>query len=316
MTAGENLAGMAIFAAVVDAGSFSAAAVRLGLSKSAVSKHVSRLEAWLGTRLLNRTTRRLSLTEAGATLYERCARIVTELEEAEAEMGRLRQAPRGVLRVNAPTSFGHRHLAPAVGEFLARYPEVRVDMVLEDRLVDVVEEGFDVAVRIARLSDSSLVARKLAPCRFVVCGSPAYLARHGAPERPEDLARHNCIQYTYQPNRNGWRLATARGETVVRVDGNIRINNGDAQRALLLAGAGLAVLPTFIVGDDLRTGALRAVLPDVPVPGTAVYAVYPPQRHVPPKLRAFIDFLGERFGPDPYWDRGLAGPGPARRRRK
>ncbi|MBT6118686.1 MAG: LysR family transcriptional regulator, partial [Rhodospirillaceae bacterium] len=195
----DHLAGMAVFAKVVEARSFTAAAEQLGLSKSAVSKQISRLEDRLGIRLLNRTTRRLSLTEAGAAYYERCARIVAEAEAADLAITHLQSEPRGVLQVNAPMSFGIAHVAPAIPDFLERYPELRVDMTLNDRVVDLVDEGFDVAIRIGALADSSLIARRLAESRMVAVAAPGYLQRHGAPDRPEDLERHNCLSYSYTP---------------------------------------------------------------------------------------------------------------------
>jgi DNA-binding transcriptional LysR family regulator len=298
----ENLTGMAIFARVVEAEGFSAAARQLGLSKSAVSKQVARLEDRLGARLLNRTTRRLSLTEVGAAFYERCARILAEAEAAERAVTRLQAEPRGTLRVNAPMSFGVRHVAPAIPAFVARYPDVSVDISLTDRLVDLVDEGYDLAIRIANLPDSSLVARRLAPARFVVCASPDYLARHGAPAQPRDLARHNCLTYSYAAVGDEWRLRGPDGEVRVRVTGTVRANNGDVLRAAALGGLGIVVMPTFLVGDALRSGALASVLPDYRVRETAIHAVYPHGRHLSAKVRAFVDFLVERFGPQPYWD--------------
>lgn len=301
-----NLMGIEVFARVVERKSFSAAARCLGLTTSAVSKQVSRLEASLGTRLLNRTTRSLSLTEAGATFYGRCVRILAEISAAEEAVGQLRERPRGTLRVSAPMSFGQLHVAPAIPEFLARYPEIRIDMTLDDRFVDLVEEGFDLAIRIARLPDSTLVARKLASSRRVVCGSPSYLSQHGVPEHPRDLAGHNCLLYSYQ-RENEWRFRGPRGEAKVTVLGSFRANNGDVLRAAALAGLGLVLLPTFIVGTDLRAGTLRAVLTSYAVSEEAVYAVYPHARHLSPKIRAFVDFLAKRFGPKAPWDEKARG---------
>lgn len=301
-----DLDSLAVFVRVVDVGGFSAAARTLGLSKSAVSKQISRLEARLGIRLLNRTTRRLSLTEAGALFYEGCQRMVAEAEAAEAAVTHLAAAPRGTLRVNAPVSFAMLHLAPILPELMESCPELSVDLTLNDRLVELVEEGYDVAVRIGRLADSSLIARRLAPARSVICAAPDYLARHGAPRRPEDLAGHNCLLYSYHSERSLWRFAGPSGTTSVRVAGRLQANNGDALRAALLAGAGIGRLPTFIVGDDLRAGRLLRLLPDWPLgEDAAVHAVYPAGRALSPKIRVFVDFLAERFGDMPYWDQGL-----------
>jgi DNA-binding transcriptional LysR family regulator len=302
----DNLTGMAIFARVVEARSFTAAAAALDLSKSAVSKQVARLEDRLGARLLNRTTRRLSLTEVGAAFYERCARILAEVEDAELAVGRLQDAPRGTLRINAPMSFGQLHLAPAVADFLNGHPGLAIDLTLNDRIVDLVEEGYDVAIRISRLADSSLIARRLVPSRRVVCGSPAYFERHGVPRHPADLRRHNCLLYSYLPSAEEWRFIGPDGPAAVRVSGTLRANNGDALEAAMLTGLGVALQPTFIAGRDLQAGRLVAVMPDYVDESASVYAVYPHSRHLSAKVRAFIDFLAARFCPAPPWDAGFA----------
>ena len=302
----DNLTGMAIFARVVEARSFTAAAAALDLSKSAVSKQVARLEDRLGARLLNRTTRRLSLTEVGAAFYERCARILVEVEDAELAVGRLQDAPRGTLRINAPMSFGQLHLAPAVADFLNGHPGLAIDLTLNDRIVDLVEEGYDVAIRISRLADSSLIARRLVPSRRVVCGSPAYFERHGVPRHPADLRRHNCLLYSYLPSAEEWQFVGPDGPAAVRVSGTLRANNGDALEAAMLTGLGVALQPTFIAGRDLQAGRLVAVMPDYVDESASVYAVYPHIRHLSAKVRAFIDFLAARFCPAPPWDAGFA----------
>lgn len=298
----DHLSGMAVFAKVVEARSFTAAAEQLGLSKSAVSKQVSRLEDRLGIRLLNRTTRRLSLTEAGAAYYERCARIVADAEEADLAITHLQSEPRGILLVNAPMSFGIAHVAPAIPDFLERYPELRVDMILNDRVVDLIDEGFDLAIRIGALADSSLIARRLAESRMVAVASPDYLARRGTPTRPEDLSQHNCLSYSYIPQERQWRFETDRGLSAVSVEGSFRANNGDAIRAAAVAGLGVAVLPSFIAGPDIRSGLLVPLLGDCLPSTTTVHAVYPHNRHLTVKVRAFVDFLADRFGPSPPWD--------------
>jgi DNA-binding transcriptional LysR family regulator len=303
----DQLDTMAAFARIVEAGSFSAAARELGRSKSSVSKRIARLEDRLGVRLLNRTTRRLSLTEAGRSFYEGCRRMLSEAEAAERAVAHLSGAPRGTLRVNVAMSFGVLHVAPALAGFMRRYPELSVELVLDDREVDLVEEGFDLGVRIRALPDSSLIARRLAPSRRFVCAAPSYLEAHGAPEAPEDLPRHACLLYSYQAQRSVWRLGGPAGERRVGVSGRLTANNGGALRNAALAGLGLAFLPSFIVGEDLRRGRLRRVLPDWrDADDIAVHAVYPAGRNLSPKVRVFVDHLAERFGPEPYWDRGLA----------
>jgi DNA-binding transcriptional LysR family regulator len=298
----HDLSGMAVFARVVEARSFSAAARALGLSKSAVSKEIARLEDHLGVRLLNRTTRRLALTEAGALFYERSARVVREAAEAERAVQDLGTEPRGLLRINAPMSFGHLHLAPAVADFLGRQPAVRIEMTLEDRVIDVVGEGFDIVIRIADLPPSSLVARRIAINRRIVCAAPAYLAAHGTPELPQDLTRHNCLNYAYLASGDVWRFRGTAGPVAVRVSGSFSANNGDVLRHAAVAGLGVILMPTFLIGPELQSGALVPILNDYRESDTGIYALYPPTRHVSPKVRAFIDFLVERFGPEPYWD--------------
>lgn len=300
----ENLTDIAVFVRVVESGSFTRTADQLALSRAVISKYVSRLEKRLGARLLNRTTRRLSLTEAGAALYARSRDALREIEEAELEIDRLQGEPRGTLKVNAPMSFGILHVAPAVPEFLARHAAVTVDLRMDDRIVDLIEEGFDVAIRIAELQDSTLIARKLAPCRQVVCASTEYLRRHPLPQTPEDLTEHNCIIYTYARSPNIWRFRSANGEDIsVPVRGNLRVNNGLAEREAALQGLGIIITPTFYVGDAIRDGRLQVVLNEYAVPELSVYAVYPERKYLQPKVRMFVDFLAQRFGPEPYWDR-------------
>lgn len=302
----DRLSGMAVFARVVEEESFSSAARALGVSKSSVSKQVAALEERLGARLLNRTTRRLSLTDAGMTFYERAVRILSEAEEAEAAVSQLSAAPRGVLRVNAPVTFGVQHLGPLLPDFMARYPDLAVDMTLNDRIVDLVEEGFDMAIRIARLPDSSLIARKLCPSPRLVVASPEYVARYGAPQRPDDLKQHTCLLYTYLLRSDSWFLTGPDGQEVeVRVTGRLRANNGDVLRAALLGGMGIAYTPAFIVGRDLAEGRLVRLLPDWVDRSSAVYAVYPHARLVAAKVRAFVDFLVEHFSRGPSWADGL-----------
>lgn len=300
---GDNLSFMAVFARVVEAKSFSAAASALGLSKSAVSKQISQLEDRLGARLLDRTTRRVALTEVGRVFYDHAARMLSEAQAAEAAVSALHELPRGLLRISLPVTFGLTHIAPAIPEFLQRCEEMRIDMTFSDRYVDLLEEGFDLAVRIARLTDSSLVARKLAPNRMVIAASPDYLARHGEPKTPADLTQHSCFAYTYAPDPDHWPLLVDGKLTQVKVNGRLRANNGDALRLAAVGHLGLVMSPTFMVGDDLRAGRLRTVMDAYMPVDSAIYAVYPSRRYITPKVRAFIDFLASRFGPEPYWDR-------------
>lgn len=301
--AGDPLEGFATFATVVDCGGFSAAAERLNVSKSAVSKQVARLEERLGARLLNRTTRRLSLTEAGHAFHQHALRILAEAEEAEQAVTQLHASPRGLLRVSAPMSFGLRHLAPALCRFLERYPDLTLEVAYDDRLVDLLADGQDVAVRIARLADSSMIARKIAPCRRLAVASPAYVQRKGMPLHPADLSGHDCLLYTLVASTNDWRFVHADGSrAAAAVSGRLRVNNGDALREAALAGLGIILTPTFIVGDDLAAGRLVRVLPDWEAAPIDINAVYPPGRHLSAKVRVFVDFLAETFGPAPYWD--------------
>jgi DNA-binding transcriptional LysR family regulator len=300
----DRMASMAAFTKVVGAGSFSAAAREMQVSQALVTKQIQELENWLGARLLNRTTRRLSLTEVGTAFYERAARILEAVEEAKGAAGALQTVPRGRLRINAPISFGVLHLAPAVTEFLQRFPDVSVELLMNDRLVDLLEGEFDVGVRIGRLRDSSLIARKIAPIRLAVCAAPDYLARRGVPRAPEDLAKHDCLEYTYFESRGEWRLLNPEGdEIVVPVSGRYLANNADVLRITAIAGGGVILCPTFIVGEDLRSGRLVRLLPDYPPPEQALHALYPPGRHLSAKVRSFVDFLVARFGGEPAWDR-------------
>jgi DNA-binding transcriptional LysR family regulator len=296
----DRLAAMTAFARVAETGSFSEAARRLRSSKSVVSRQIAALESELGVRLLHRSTRALTLTEAGRSYFDQLVRILADIDEANLSVSHLQAAPRGRLRVNAPMSFGIRHLAPAIPDFLARCPEVEIDLTLNDRFVDLVDEGFDMAVRIGQLIESSLVARRLAPLRRVVCASPAYLAARGTPTTPDDIAGHECLCYSNMSAGNEWKFVDRDGRPwPVEIKGRLRINNGDAIRVAALNGLGLACLPSFIVGEDLRAGTLVPVLTEAMHQDGAVFAVYPHARLLSPKVRVFIDFLAERFGPNP-----------------
>ena len=300
----DNLTDVAVFVRVVERGSFTLAAQDLGLSRAVVSKYLSRLEERLGARLLHRTTRRLSLTEAGAALFEASRGALERIEEAEAAVAQFQSEPRGRLRVSAPMSFGILHLGPAIAEFARANPKITLDMRLDDRFVNLVEEGIDVAVRIGTLTDSSLVARKLATTRAVACASPAYLAQFGEPETPEDLAAHNCLIYSYLSSANVWRFTTPDGrELPVAVNGTFRINNGIVLAEAAVAGHGILLTPAFYVGPLLRQGKLKQILTRYKVRELGIHAVYPQRDHVPPKVRAFVDFLAQRFGRKPEWEK-------------
>lgn len=298
----EDLQRMAIFARVVETKTFSAAARDLGLSKSLVSKQVTQLEKSVGARLLHRTTRNMSLTEVGTILYAHCARIMEELQEAKLAVGRLHSEPRGILRISAPVAFGTLHIAPALPKFLARYPELKVDMVIDDRFVDLAEEGYDVAVRIAREPAQNLVARKIASVKLTMCATPDYFARKGIPQAPSDLERHNCLTYTYFNPRDPWRLRGPDGDISVPATGNLRLNDDQALSQAVLGGLGVALLPTFIIGKEIQSGKLQSVLSDYIPLERHIFAVYLPTRYLPAKVRAFIDYFLEHIGPKPYWD--------------
>ncbi|MBF0187668.1 MAG: LysR family transcriptional regulator [Magnetococcales bacterium] len=298
----DRLTQMELFTQVATLESFSGAARRMRLSNGAVSKGVAALEERLGVRLLNRTTRRLSLTDAGRAYLEQCRRILAEVAEAEASVSSMWTEPRGPLRLNAPMSFGVLHLARQVADFLTLYPEITIEMAMTDRKVNVVDEGFDMVVRIGQLRDSSLIARKLAPARLVVCASPDYVARYGEPQVPADLSTCPTLLYTNVNPADVWHFQGPDGEVTVKVNGRLWVNNGDAIREAALQGVGLAIMPTFIVGKDLQAGRLISLLPEYRLPELGVYALYPHNRHLSAKVRILVDFLKKRFGPNPYWD--------------
>jgi DNA-binding transcriptional LysR family regulator len=306
---------MVLFARVVDAGSFAAAAKSLGQTRAAVSKQIAALEERIGAQLLNRTTRSMHLTEIGSEFYVRCARIAEEAEEAERAVANLQGAPRGLLRISAPLTFGRRYLAPLVAPFLEAHPEISIDLVLDDEPADVAREGFDLAIRIAPRADSSLTAHRLAESAHVVCGTPAYFEREGVPETPDDLRRHRCLLYGSLPTPRLWRFRDGKS---VRVSGPFTVNHGESLQRAVVDGLGIAYLPRFIVGDDLESGRLRAVLEDWAWSSQKVFAVMPRNRNLTPKVRAFVEMLEAHFRPDPPWERqaakGRAQRGAAERR--
>jgi DNA-binding transcriptional LysR family regulator len=299
----DRLGDLDVFARVVTARSMSAAGRELNLSPAVISKRIRRLEERLGVRLLQRTTRQLSLTQAGQGFYERVISILSSVEEAESWVASGAATARGTLRVSAPTSFGRLHVAPHLKRFLDLNPLVSVELVLSDSFVDIVGESFDLAVRIADLQDSSLVARRLAANHRVLCATPAYVAAHGAPRSLDDLARHTLIAH----NADQWRLEGPKGPATVRVNGPLRTNSSEVVRETLLAGLGIALRSTWDVGPELKDGRLVRVMPDHSGGRrVAVHGVYPSRRHMEQKVRSFLDFLAELYGPTPYWDEGLA----------
>ncbi len=290
------------FIKVVETHGFTAAARELGLSRSAVSRSVSQLEGSLGAQLLNRSTRFVSPTDTGAAYYDRCVTILADLENADLLVQELQGEPKGSIRLNAPMSFGTLHMATAISDFMAIYPKVRIEATLNDRFIDPIEEGFDLTIRIAKLSDSSLIARKLAPAKRVICAAPGYLQNHPILEKPSDLKFHNCLNYGYLPTGGTWHLEGMDGSHSVLIHGALCSNNAEILMAGARKGAGIALLPTFIAGADLQAGRLVSVLPGYQPSEIAIYALYPPNRHLSAKLRLLIDFLRARFGDPPYWD--------------
>lgn len=295
-----SVAGMVIFAHLVETGSFTTTARRLGVSKASISRELAALEARLGAQLLLRTTRSMSLTEAGSVFYERCRRVVEEAEDAERSIHQLQAEPHGTLRLTVPMSFGVHQIAPRIERFLARHPSLKVEIEATDRVVDLVYERIDVAIRIKRPREQSYVIRRICPIRGLLCASPAYLERRGAPRTPAEVAEHPCL--TYRGASELWRFST--GEEIP-VRGPLTFDNGDALRVAGLAGLGLVTLPTYLCGDDVREGRLVPLLLEHMHPGTSVFAVYPENRHLSPKVRALIDWLVEELGPEPEWDRDL-----------
>lgn len=300
----DRLEEMRTFIQVADARGITGAAERLGVAKSAVSRRIAELEGRLKAQLFQRSTRRFSLTDAGRRFYEACRRILDEVDDAEAMAGQVHRQLEGPLRVATPLSFGLLHLLPALTEFMEAHPGLTFDLDFSDRRVDLLRDGFDLAIRIGALPDSTLVARRLAPVRSLVCAAPTLLARLGSPETPESLAHYPCLVYTNSPDAGHWSCHDIRDEEhVVPVAVRARANSGDALRALAIAGAGVAMLPSFLLRDAIDSGALMPILTEYRWPVVHVHALYPQARHVSQRVRAFIDFLAERFADGPYWDR-------------
>jgi len=292
----DRLTGMSVFVRVVELGGFAAAAAELGMSATMVGKHVRAIEARLGTRVLHRTTRRQSLTDAGHVYYERCKRLIADIEEAETSANELGAEPRGRLRITSPVTFGARRLAPALAEFLERYPAIGIDLVLNDGPVDLVEDGFDAAIRIGPLVDSGMIARPLQPYRSIVCAAPAYLARRGRPRKPADLATHECLGFSHWRHRNRWRFKSADEEHAVRVGGRLQINNGEGLRHAALAGFGVVMQPEVLLADDVRRGDLVRLLPRFEAPSQPMHLVYTREPRPTRRRQCLVAFVVERFG--------------------
>ena len=300
----DRLTSLGVFVAAVEEGSFAAAARRFGLSAAMAGKHVSAREAELNARLLHRTTRRLSLTDTGQTYYARCKRILEAFDEARREASDSRGTARGVLRIAAPVTFGAMHLGEVVARYMEDHPHVNVEVLLGDRYVDLIDAGVDVAIRIGRLEDPGLVTRRLAPCRMVVCASPAYLKRHGTPRKPDDLMRAQRLAFSEAVSAGDWTLHDGKNRTHVS-DGPCRMtaNNTQMLLASAIAGAGIVYGPTFVFGAHIRRGELVALLPAYRAADLTIQAVYPSAQRIPLKVRRFVDYLAETFGDEPPWDR-------------
>ncbi|KEF33159.1 Transcriptional regulator, LysR family [Marinobacter nitratireducens] len=299
----DRIETMRAFVTVVNEGSFTLAADRLDLSPQLVSKYVSQLEQHLGTRLLNRTTRRLHLTEAGTRYHLRAQQVLNDIEELESQVGDLHTEARGLLRISAPVSFAIRHMAPMLSEFHKAHPAVSIDLQLNDRKVDILEEGFDIALRIGHLKSSSLVARKIAPVRLIMCASPDYLHERGTPQKPEDLKNHDYLRYSYMdpdaiPEVHKWLMQDGKSSA-----GGMISNNGDVLVEAAIAGAGITLQPSFISGSAIRDGHLKIILPDYEPEPMGLYAVYAHRQLLASKVRSFVDFMDGYFGNPPYWDK-------------
>ena len=297
----DKLSSLRAFVKVVELGSFSEAGRQLRLSRSAISKYVGELEQSLGVQLLNRTTRHASPNENGQLYFERALAVLAELEAADQAVAQAQAAPRGLLRVNAPMSFGTLQLGPAVADFMADYPELQIHLVLSDDQLDPTQGGFDVTLRIADLESSSLIARKIVGIERVICASPDYLAEKGTPTTPAELRKHSLLTYGFLLTGNQWKLTGADGDHWIQPSWTLCANNAEVLRDAAIAGRGVALLPTFIAGDALRDGALRGFLGDYKAPPLTLYAIYPPTRHLAVKVRLFIDFLVARFAAQKGW---------------
>lgn len=299
----DHIAAIPIFVAVVKHGGFSAASLQLGITKAAVSKRIAQLEHHLGVKLLHRTTRKLSLTEAGQHYFEYAQISLQAAQEAEDAVTQLQGEPKGRLKINAPMSFGRLHIAPLIPDFLLRFPKVQIDLVMDDQVVDLVKNGFDLAIRAGELPSSTLVIRRLVSANSVICATPAYLVQYGAPATPDDLVQHNCVLYSYSSKINEWVLFNQEYTYKVAVTGNYQVNNSEALLEGLLKSLGVGRLPTFVAGPYLKNGRLINLFPTYLMPVKSIYAVLPEREFMPAKVRVFLDFMLEYFGEEtPYWD--------------
>ncbi|MFB9136665.1 LysR family transcriptional regulator [Vibrio olivae] len=299
----HHFSSLPVFVRVVECGSFSLAAQQLKITKSAVSKRINQLEDELGTRLLNRTTRTLSLTHAGKRYFDYASQAVHFAQQGLDSVTELQGSPQGVLTLTAPMSFGVVYIAPLINEFIQRYPNVDIDLHLEDKVVDLVQGGYDLAIRIGELESSNLIAKRISPCKSVLCASPEYLQRYGEPQKPSDLVAHNCLRYTYFRGGQEWTFSDGTHQHKVTPKGNFAVNNSEAIRRALLDGLGIAQMPTFIVAKDISAGKLVSVMNQYQLPLHAIYAVFPERKHMPLKVRTFIDFIEDKLGTDtPKWD--------------
>jgi DNA-binding transcriptional LysR family regulator len=298
----DKLISMRAFTKVIALGSFAKAAHHMHISRSAVSKYVNDLEAQLGVQLIKRTTRSASLTDSGQRYYERCLAILADIDEADQTVSDQQVNPRGTLKINAPMSFGTMHLGKAVAAFMERYPDLHIHLILSDQQVNTIQEGFDVTIRIANLSDSSLVARRIVPAPRILCASPEYLKRRGIPMHPNDLLQHDCLSYDYLGTGAQWKLTGEDGDHWFHVPSKLLANNGEVLCDAAVSGRGIVLLPTFIIGADLRSGRLKRILAHYRAPELFICALYPPTRHLSVKVRVLIDYLVEQFGTRSGWD--------------
>jgi len=300
----EGFSAIPVFVAVVESGGFSPAAKLLGISKSAVSKRINLLEQNLGVKLLHRTTRKISLTEAGEHFFEHATIANNAAKDAEDAVAQLQGEPQGRLRINTPMSFGRLHIAPFIPAFLKRYPKISIDMVMSDEVIDLVGSGFDVAIRSGKLADSSLIARKLVPLRSVLCASPEYLEQQGHPQQLSDLKQHNCILFSYSSDLKEWTFNKNGQSQAVEIKGNYQVNNSEALKEALLQSIGIGRLPTFVAGTEIKAGRLIPLFPEYDMSEQSIYAVFLERQYMPAKVRAFLDYAIEYFGADePYWER-------------
>ena len=300
----DRLAAMQTFVRVAEAGSFTAVADQLNVARSAVTRQIASLEAHLGVKLMARSTRRLSLTSAGATYLEQCRDILDRIAEAEGDLAGERQTLRGAIRTTVPLTFGLLHLTPLILEFSKAHPDIRIDLDFNDRRVNLIEEAMDLALRITDRLPETTVARRLTTCRSVALASPAYLKLHGEPKHPDELAQRACLAYSLT-SRSSWTFIIDGVPHAVEISGPITANNGNALQEAAIHGMGIVYQPTFIAADAIRRGELVPILKKFPAPVLGMFAVFPGTRFVPQRVRAFVDFLAARFGPEPYWDQGL-----------